>query len=260
MGLKAVLENLDGIDEAIAGFYKEVDGKFVIDIEGVDDHPRVRGVVTANNANKAKRDEYKTKIADLEARLAAFPDDFDPDEYVTLKANAVDPNDPNKRKALDENIQSQKAIYETNVANLKKKHEEELAAKNAELAERDGYIDRTLVDTTLRDALDASGVDPKFRDVTLAYLKSSVKVIRDDRGGRSAIVETDLGEIPAAEFVKEWATSKGKDFLAKPSGPNANGNNGRINGSKTITRADFDKLDPAAKAKAVTVDKLTVVD
>lgn len=34
MGLKAVLDTLDGVDESLKGFYQQADGKFRLDIEG----------------------------------------------------------------------------------------------------------------------------------------------------------------------------------------------------------------------------------
>ncbi|MFD1944726.1 hypothetical protein [Paradevosia shaoguanensis] len=226
MALKALLETLDGLPESFVEFYKEEGGKFVLDIEGIDDHPKVRGVITANRANVAKRDEYKAKVADLEAKLAEIPEGFDAEEYLALKAAAGDENDPAKKRINDEHIQSQKQLYETRITNLVKKHTEELAAKDEALAEAHGFIDRSVAEDGLKSSLLEVGVDPDLLDGALAYLKPSVKVQRADDGSRKAIVETDLGEIAVPEFVKDWAQSKGKAFLAKPSGPSPEGNNG----------------------------------
>lgn len=238
MGLKAVLENLDDLDEGVSGFYKEVDGKFVLDIEGIDDHPRVRGLVTANNTNKSKRDEYKTKVADLEAKLAEIPEGFDPEEYLTLKANAADPNDPNNKKIADEHIQSQKALYEGRIASLAKKHTEELAARDAVIAERDGYIDRSVAEAGLERALETAGADRGLLKGALAILKPSVKVQRADNGDRHAIVETDLGVIPVADFAKDWLNSdEGRFYLQKASGSSAPGNNDHRGGR--VNKGDF---------------------
>ena len=238
MALKALLETLDGLPENVHEFYKEEGGKFVLDIEGIDDHPKVRGVITANRENVKKRDEYKAKAAELENKLAEIPEGFDAEEYLTLKANAGDPDDPNKKKIADEHIQSQKALYEQRIANLTKKHETDLADRDAAIAERDGYIDKSLVEAGLKDSLLDVGVDPELLDGALAYLKPSVKVQRADDGNRKAIVETDLGEIDVKTFVKDWSQSKGKAFLGKPSGPGAEGNSGSGRSSK-LPAGDF---------------------
>ncbi|KKC39513.1 hypothetical protein WH87_04780 [Devosia epidermidihirudinis] len=232
MALKSVYTSGDDIPAEHKGLYEEQGDVFVLSIEDIDSHPKVRGVITANRENVKKRDEYKARAAELEARIAEIPEGFDADEYLALKASAGDPDDPNKKKIADEHIQSQKALYETRIANLTKKHGDELSARDQAIAERDGYIDRTVAEAGLKDSLLAVGVDPELLDGALAYLKPSVKVQRTDDGNRKAIVETDLGEIAVPDFVKDWAQSKGRAFLAKPSGPAAEGNNGSGRGAK----------------------------
>src|SRR5690606_25357399 len=70
------------------------------------------------------------------------------------------------------------------------------------------------------------GVNPDLMDGAVASLRAAVKVQRGEDGSRAAVVETDLGEVPVAEFVKEWSATKGKAYLGKASGPDAHGNNG----------------------------------
>jgi hypothetical protein len=259
MGIKAIIESADELGD-LKEFYKEDKGKFVLDVDGIDDHPRVRGVITANRENVKKRDEYKAKVAELETKLSEIPEGFSAEEYLELKANAGDPNDPNKKKIDNEHIQSQKALYETQIANLKKKHDADLKAKDEALAERDGYIDRSLVETGLKDELLNIGVQPELLDGAIASLKPSVKVKRSDNGDRKAVVETDLGEIEVPNFVKDWAASRGKAYLGKATGPDPKGNHNSRAGSKTMPRAEFDRLDPAAQMKAMTVDQIAVTD
>lgn len=254
MGLKALLSSLDEATEETRSLYSEQKAGdktiYVLDVEDIDNHPKVRGVITANRNNAAKRDEYKAKVAELEAKIAEIPEGFDPEEYLTLKAAAGDPDDPNKKKIADEHIQSQKALYETRIANLTKKHAEELAARDEALAERDGYIDRTTKLDVLRKSLRDVGVDSDFEDVVVDHLSPSIKVQRTDEGRRTAFVETDLGEVDVPSFVKEWAASKGQKFLGKPSGPGAEGNNGGGRGGIKVPAGDFGG-DRDARTKAI---------
>lgn len=242
MAIKTVLADLSEAPESLRSEYVEtkVGDKtlFVLDLDGIDDHPKVRGVITANRTNVAKRDEYKAKVSELEAKLAELPEDFNVEEYLTLKANAGDQDDPAKKRANDEHLQSMKQVYETRIANMTKAHNDALAAKDGEIAERDGYIDRSLVEAGLKDSLLDAGVNPDLLDGALASLRGSVKVHRSDDGNRKAIVETDLGEVAVPDFVKEWAHSKGKAYLAKPEGPDPKGNNGSGRGSK-LPAGDF---------------------
>jgi hypothetical protein len=92
------------------------------------------------------------------------------------------------------------------------------------------------------------------------HLSPSIKVTRADDGNRKAFVETDLGEVDVSSFVKDWSASKGQKFLGKAPPMDAKGNLGGRVGAKTISRTEFNKLDPAAQRKAVVTDKVTVVD
>lgn len=253
MGIKAVFAAADEIPAAMKDLYIEQDGKFVLDVEGIDDHPKVRGVITANNANKAQRDKLKTQVTDLEAKLATLPEDFNPDEWATLKASG------GKGQKGDEVLEALKAQHANQIAALNKKHETEKTELTGKLSERDGYIDRTTVDGSLKDSLLEVGVNTDLLDGAMAALRGQVKVAVDDKGGRRAIVETDLGEVPVAQFVRDWSGSKGKAYLAKPTGPNAPGSGVRV-GAKTITRAELNAKSPEEQQKAVLVDKLQVVD
>lgn len=252
MGLKAIYASQDEVPEALRDHYTEDKGKFVLAVDDIDDHPKVRGVITANKENVRKREEYKTKVAELEGKLSEIPEDFDAEQWATLKTGA----DPAKK---DEQIQSMKQIYEGKFANLQKKFETDIAAKDAELAERDGYIDNTVVVGGLKDHLLEAGVNPDLLEGALSSLRPSVRVHRDDKGSRKAVVETDLGEIDVGTFVKDWAGSKGKAYLRTPTGPEPKGSARTVNGSKTVSRKDWDSMSPAdrmTKAK----DGFQVVD
>lgn len=251
MSIKALLDSVDDIPEALKPLYVEDNGKFVLDIEGIDDHPKVRGVITANRENVKKRDQYKRELADAMAKVSALPDDFDPEEYAALKASGGKP---------DEALQTLRDQHARAIERLTAKFNSDLAAKDGEVLERDSYIDRSVADAGLKTALLDVGVKPGLLDGALAALRPSVKVQRTDKGDRKAIVETDMGEMDVPSFVKDWAGSKGKEYLAPPTGPNPTGNNGRNgNGSKTITRKDWEGMtapDRLAKAK----DGFKVVD
>jgi hypothetical protein len=252
MGLKSIYSAADDIPAEHKAFYKEDGDKFVLDVEGIDDHPKVRGVITANRENVKKRDEYKAKVTELEGKVAGLPEDFDADEWTRLKAG--------DGKKPDEALQALKDQHTRAIEALKTKHAGELGERDKQLGERDGYIDRTLVDGGLKDALLDVGVAPELLDGALAVLRGNVKVQRSDTGDRKAIVQTDLGEVGVSDFVKEWAGGKGKPYLGKPSGPEAQGNKFARTGAKTMTRAEFEKLDAASRHKAMTVDKVSVVD
>lgn len=254
MGLKAILEKIDDLPEETKSLYSEQKAGdktvYVLDVEDIDNHPKVRGVITANRENVRKRDEYKAKVEELEGKVANLPEDFDADEWTRLKAG--------EGGKPDEALQALKDQHARAIEGLKTKHASELAAKDTAIGERDGYIDRTLIDGGLKDALLDVGVKPELLDGALAVLRGSVKVQKADDGKRSAFVSTDLGDVGIPDFVKEWSGTKGKAYLGTATGPDPKGNNGART-AKTMTRAEFEKMDAAGKS-AVDFSKVSLVD
>lgn len=228
MALKVLVDSLDSVEDFLRDHYIEKDGKFVLQLDGVRDHPETQALKAALDRVRQEKKDTTDKLTDAERKLSEIPEGFDAEEYLSLKAGAGDPNDPLKKKATDEHLQSQKALYEQRIANLTKKHETDLADRDAAITERDGYIDRTLVQGSTEKALRDAGVAEEFLEGALGIVLKHVKVRREDNGDRKAVVETDLGETDIAAYASNWAQSdKGKPYLAKPSGPGGNGNNGR---------------------------------
>src|SRR5690606_23806527 len=83
------LENLDDVPEALHGEYKEQkigdQTVYVLDLDGVDQHPAVKSLKTAHETTKADRNKLRTENAALKAKVEGLPEDFDPDEYQRLK-------------------------------------------------------------------------------------------------------------------------------------------------------------------------------
>lgn len=251
MALKSFYTEATEIPEGLDSFYQEdAEGRFVLQIADIDAHPKVRGVITANNENKRKAQERLAKLEALEGRLSGIPEDFDADEWERLKAGNNLP---------EEQLQSIKDQHAKAVAGLKNQYAADIEAINAQLAERDEYIDGLARKSALDAALDEAGFDPIHKPMLTKFLADQVKVKRTDDGNRVAFAETDLGDISTAEFVKDFAAKQGKAYLAKATGPAASGNNGARAGAKTITRAEFEKLDPATQAKTM-ADRVQLVD
>lgn len=213
--LKAVLDTLDGVDDAVKPFYSEADGRFVLKVEGVDDHPEVANLRNAYARTKEDREKAKTEAATLKAQIAE------------LQKNAPDT-----------------AATQAKLAQM----QEQLAAKEAEAGEWRGKYVGVTRDRTLQEALQAAGiVNPTFVKAATMMLAGQVKLGEDG----TAYVETGMGPKVLTEYVKSWAASEGKEFVAPPAGGGAQGSKGgAASASKTMTRADFDALAPEAKVKA----------
>lgn len=147
MALKALLETLDGVDDAVKPFYAERDGKFALDVEGVDDHPDVANLKNAYGRTKDDREKAKTEAATLKAQIAE------------LQKGAPDT-----------------AATQAKLASLQEQLD---AAKAAENDWRGKYVGKAR-DEALTSALQASGVtNPTFLKAAQAMLSGMVKLSDD---------------------------------------------------------------------------------
>lgn len=217
MPLKAVVESLDEIDEALRPHYVE-DEKlgFRLAIERLDDHPEVRPVVTANRENKREKETIRKKLEAAEARLGGLPEDFTAEAWEELKARAEAQGDDGKLEAAKqfaaEHLARTKAQYEAEIAKITRERDEERAAR-----------EKMIVEGGLHDALIEAGADPDLLGGAMALLAPKIVVRREDNEVR-AIVETDLGEQSVKEFVESWSQGKvGVRYMTKPEGPDARG-------------------------------------
>ena len=254
MGVKAILDSVDDLPEDVRGCYTQDGDRYVLDVEDIDAHPKVRGVITANNTNKQTRDKLRAELDDLKNRFSFLPEDFDADAFQALQ----DAADGKGGKVTDEQIA---AMRDKLAERLERKYQPEIQSREERISKLDSYLRRMVVDDGLSKAADDAGVDRDFKDAAMALIKQSAKItIEENDGQYSASVDTDMGAIPLAQYVREWtATDQGKKFVAKSTGPDPKGGRNGSDGGKTMKRATFDALAPADKTKAIS-DGIRVVD
>ena len=202
MALKTVLETTDGLDEALIPLYTETDGKFILDIEGVDAHPLVANLKSAFERQKADNATIRAERDAFKDKAAGYPDDFDPEKSEKLKEGKADEAALIKvRQTLEAERDDWKTKYEG---------ERRTSLKNA-------------IDRDLTDALTEAGVtNPAFAKAARGMLSAGVQI--NDEG--KPIVETDMGPVGLVEHVKRWAAGDGKDFVTPPKGGGARNGDG----------------------------------
>lgn len=187
MALKALLETLDGVDDAVKPFYAERDGKFVLDVDGVDDHPDVASLRNAYARTKEDRETAKKEASTLKAQIEE------------LKKGAPDT-----------------AATQARITQL----QEQLDAANGKVSEWQTKYTGVTRDQALTSALQAAGItNPTFLKAAQAMLAGNVKLGEDG----TAFVETAMGPKVLGDFVKGWAAQDGKDFVTPPKGGDARG-------------------------------------
>lgn len=228
--LKTALQTLDDVDATLHDFYTEKEGKFILNLEGVDDHPNVVALKNALDRQKGERKKALEELNKLKDRVAKIPEDFDPEKYqqMLVQIEEIDA-DPAKKGQGDKEKQEAVAarkMLEQKMANLEKVHKDLLEKKETELKRKDLFIGQLLIDEGLTKALVEAGVGKEFLKATKAMLKDSCKVVEEE-GAYKAVVDSDTGELDINRFVQDWvASDEGKPFIPPAKGSDA-GNSGR---------------------------------
>lgn len=241
MALKAILDSLDSVDAALHDHYTEKDGKYVLQIEGVQEHPDTKALKSAlDRVRKEKKDLADAHAAEM-ARFAGLPDDFDSDAYETLRA-AAEGKDPPKTDEQVVRVRDQ----------LERKHASEMAKKDEALAKLHRTIERLTIDEGLSRAMDEANIDPRHKKKLAPYLKATGKIKLDETDdGFEASVETDLGPVSLSKFVSDWAGSDdGKEYVGKPAGLDTKGSDGRRSEGNPFTKAAWNKTEQGAMMRS----------
>lgn len=222
--LKTVVDTLDGLDEAMQSLYAEADGKFILQLDGVDAHPDVANLKSAYERVKADKATTAQERDALKARVSAIPDDFDAEKWAKLKDGKPD---------------------EAALIKLRQTLEAERDEWKGKAEAADARALKSALDRDLTDALTGAGVtNPMFAKAARGMLSPSVKVGDDG----ASYVETDMGPVGLSDHVRRWAAGEGKDFVTQPAGGGAKGGKGEST-ARTVTRSDFDAMSQADRAK-----------
>lgn len=226
MKLKAILDNLDGLSDEIAGLYVEFDAgdgvmKFKLNVEGLDHHPEIKALRTALNRQKDETRTAKTAATAAERRLEGLPDDFDAVKYEEMLATI----DAKPGAKSEEEIRTEAAAAAKKAAETKAQKDREPIE-----ADRDRYRTRLEVlerDRVLNEALDAAKIeDPYKRRAARALLKDDIHVVEQDGEFVAIAKHSDIGDIPVAEHVNTWVqTDEGKTYVS-PRGSEGGGSEG----------------------------------
>ena len=236
MALKYEIDTTDGIDEAVAGLYKEADGKFVLDVEGVvpqSDYAKAnqKAIDAAEEAKRRRGTvERVTGLLGLETA-----DGLD-DAIRELMAGK------GKSKQADEEIAAQ----------LREQYE-------AKLADKDKRFNAVLIDgaqAKAQAALVEAGFPPKVAEMLSKTSRNRLSVDETENvrilsaegkplagsGGDGYATFGDLAKELAAD-MPDLLLDRGKGGGGKPPASDGQG------GQKTVTRSQFDSMSQYERAE-----------
>lgn len=259
MALKAVLENLDGIeDDSIKAEYKQGgDGKYYLDIEG-----KPRGfepsadLATANTKLEEFRTNNRTLNRELEEereKLKRF-EGIDPDEHAQLKA---------KVDGLDKKGIKDPEALEAMMERAVKKATDPLKASIATLEKERDDAKASLGSSEVRSALSKAGAGLVEDSAMDDFLERGAKVFKY-RDGRVVALDEEGAPLFNPEKPTEaltpaaWAaglTDKAPHLFRKNKGGGASGGGGSPSTVRTVSNdpLEFGKnVEDIAAGKATT--------
>ena len=186
MPIKATLTTLEGVDDAMRGFYVEKDGAFVLDVEGIDAHPELAPLKNAYERQKADNATLKADNATLRQQVEAATKGR-PDEAALL---------------------AERQAYETRIAEL-----------TGKLTAAEDKLTGVTRDAAFKAALAEVGVtDPLYIDLLAAKHAGEVKL-----ADGKAVVETGMGPKDVTAWAREQAAGAWSKLVTPPSGGGAKG-------------------------------------
>ncbi len=212
MALKLTLDSLDGLDDGVKSLYAEKDGKFRLDVEGVED---VTGLKSALEKERSAR-------RDLEKRMKTALSEDDLEEYARLKAEA------DKGKDKDEILKSMRA-----------RHEKELEQSRQEAAAVKARLEKTVLESTATQLLAKHG-----GNVSLLLPHILGQLRPEEIDGNLSVVPASAATI---DDVMSGLKSSFPQAFAAPatSGSGASGGHAGA-GGKGTGKIDGDKSERAA--------------
>jgi hypothetical protein len=190
--------------------------------------------------------EIDRLIDEATSGLKAKNDQLLAEKKKLQKDHAIDP-------AEVERLESALDTAKAELSRMTKEHK--AAIKSAEVATKaleaeQSAVQKLVVDNGLTDALTKAGVtNPTHLKAAKALLGNDIKL---EIEGDQRVAK--MGSKPLLDAIKEWAAGdEGKHFVAAQanSGGGAAGGGGKGGAAPTMTRAQFDALDPVAKSQTM---------
>lgn len=254
MGLKAVLDTLDGVDESLKGFYQQVDGKFRLDIDGGYKLPsEIEGLTSALGKERQRADELAKTVKAFDGMDAKAARD------ALTKVQNWDESQQKSAEKAEQEFQARLQPVAQERDTFKAKAEE-LEGKFRDFSISNAInSSKFLSEKVSKDPVHQAYVREHFKS---AFKMEDGRVVAYDSNGQR-IFNSDGNPAGVDEALEKLVMShpQGLSLLAgsASSGSGAKPQNG-VNGAKgTLRRSEFDKLSPVERAAAVK-NSVSVVD
>ncbi len=193
MAIKAIIDDLEKVEEGLRGLYRQVDGKYRLQVEDPEALVDLAGLKSALDKERKARRE-------AEARAKQG---IDPGEYRRLQERLARAEE--ERAAREGRWDKYKSLLEA-------RHDRRLDGLRRELEEVKQANFKLVAEGGLTEALLAAGVRQELLPFVRSHLLPRVSMVHQDGQAKAMI-----GEVELSQFVKTWARSpEGMATLAAP--------------------------------------------
>ncbi len=258
MALKTILESLDDVPEAQRALYTEFDGKYVLELDGLESHPDARALKNALDKERETRRKATKRAEELQAEADRYKD-IDPDRAREAMAKLQEIKDSELIDAgkIDELVTSRterlRADAEAQIAAIQKARDE--AAQQAETLR--AQLSSEMIDNRIKDVAIQAGARASAMPDVLARARSVWRL--NDEGRPVAYRDADTpiygkdGNAPLGmdEWVESLAGEASHLFEAnRGSGANGAGSDSGRTAPKTIRGDDENAIGMNLEAVA----------
>lgn len=234
--LKLEIDSLEGVDETLAPLYKENEGKFVLQVEGL---PDVKGL--KQGLERERRDKKELKL-----ELEKFSG-LDLEQYHDLQAREASLKDHDPEKI--------KAMIDKRVADNNKTWEQKYGELTETLSSTKSKLSKVMVSDELRRVGTELGVNGDEAMSDFVSRGSQLFKVNEEgsvvamKDGELVYGESGVDPLTMREFGKTLSTTATHLFKSSAGGGAENTGNGQARGGTVRSKADL--KTPQEKAKYI---------
>lgn len=256
--MKAILkkEEYDALDEALKKLYKADGDRFVLQVEGLSEHPDTQSLRSALQTERTTRETREREMRELKDKIG----DLDPEEARKAQARLRELEDQAALGTIPKELQPQfEEAVNKRVAQMERDfkaketaYQKQITAKDEELKKTTGQLSAV----TIEDEVRREGVKMGLHDWAIddAVLRATqVYKLKDgkpvpEKDGQVIYGKKPQEPMPISEFLGDLVTTR-PGWVRESAGSGAQNNGGRTGGGGgngsvyIIPRADAS--DPA---------------
>lgn len=269
--LKAMLENLDGLDEKEAQHYTEKDGKFFLDVSKVDglaleDVSGLKKTVeTLRTSERNLRSEVKTAESALRDHQEKFKE-IDPIAAREALGKIDDIKNWDGEEKVREAVKVAEQRMQVKIDALAKQHSTEKTGLQKDIDDSQNQLQEAIVTSKIVEAIHSEKGNVS---VLMPHVKSQVRMIKGSNGKyRPEVInadgdpriggKSDGADMTIAELIQEMKSQS--TFASCFSGANASGSDKHNSSEADTQNRHGDKVKSISssddKGMATNIDKI----